>query len=907
MWRKHPHGGAAVLRCAENLRPSESNMNLRSALATTCSALLLFAPMRVNAQQQGAPTLAHDVLGFGTTARVLIIGAHPDDEDTGLIAWLALGRKVETAYLSLTRGDGGQNVIGDELGEALGAVRTEEMLAARRLDGGRQYFTRAYDFGFSKDSTETLTHWPREDILGDLVKVIRAFRPHVIIAMWSGTAADGHGHHTVSGVLARDAFDAGSDTIRFPIDRFGGQWVSSKFYRALRGNAAPGAVRVNIGEYDVVAGRSLADIAAESRAQHKSQGQGRLPLEGIQWSYLRREATRVNEQTAAASEKSIFDAIDTSWTRLIPAASTPALRAVIDSIPVLAAAASAALDLRNPQGVVPILARAMNVLERARSNGQCRYAGMAFQCSSLASDLASTIEVSHRRAREALLAAASVSIDAFADREYLAMGDTAHVNVHVVNRGGVGLRVRVVDASYLLRAPDTTAVLVAQDSVVDIPRQLMGRNARGPAWWIEERSGYDFFPDLMWDADGTLGMLHSARTPSVSGFVVAEDQRQLTAMDVRVELAGAVFTHRVGPVEYRRGDPVRGDLRTPLVPVEAVSLLFDRALELMRADHPIDRIIRLRVRSYSTHARPLTFQYKIPDGLEATGLPDTMTIGALETRDIPIRVRGRVGVIPQPMTALATESRTRQYGAGLFTVKYDHIRPVVLRRASGLWVKGVEVEIPEKTRVVYIRGVSDDVAPILTQIEIPVTVIDPGQFGSFDLEPYQVLILGPRVYALSPGLSAFNDRITEFARNGGTVIVQYGQQEMTRPGMLPYPIELAQPPQRVTLENSPVTIVDSAAQVLRFPNRISASDFEGWTQERALYMPSAADTAWKKVLEMHDAGEPRNANALLLSRVGSGMFVYTTIAFHRQLPQGHDGAIRLFVNLLAAGMRPVTR
>jgi LmbE family N-acetylglucosaminyl deacetylase len=210
-------------------------VTIRSALRVLCSALLCLAPLRIAAQASGAAPLARNVLGFGTTVRVLVIGAHPDDEDTGLLAWLALGRKVETGYLSLTRGDGGQNAIGDELGEALGAVRTEEILAARRIDGGRQYFTRAYDFGFSKDSAETLKHWPREDILGDVVKVIRAFRPHVIIAMWTGTPADGHGHHTVAGLLARDAFDAGSDTVRFPIERFGGVWVPSKFYRALRG------------------------------------------------------------------------------------------------------------------------------------------------------------------------------------------------------------------------------------------------------------------------------------------------------------------------------------------------------------------------------------------------------------------------------------------------------------------------------------------------------------------------------------------------------------------------------------------------------------------------------------------------------------------------------------------------
>jgi hypothetical protein len=255
--------------------------------------------------------------------------------------------------------------------------------------------------------------------------------------------------------------------------------------------------------------------------------------------------------------------------------------------------------------------------------------------------------------------------------------------------------------------------------------------------------------------------------------------------------------------------------------------------------------------------------------------------------------------LPLPMTAQAVEQRIRRYAAGYFALSYDHIRPVVLKRASGLWVKGVNVEIPDSVRVAYVPGVSDDVAPILQQLDIPVTIIDPDRFSSADLSEFQTLILGPRVYALEPALAAFNDRILAFAQNGGTVIVQYGQQEMTRPGFLPFGIELGSPPQRVTLEDAPISIIDSSAAVLTTPNRITAADFSGWLQERALYMPSQTDTAWKKVLEMHDPGEPENQNSLLVARVGAGTFIYTTIAFHRQIPKGNDGAIRLFVNLLS--------
>jgi len=239
-------------------------IRFRNKLVVAVATMLLASPP-ARAQDRGAPQLDQLIRGLAVTARVLVIGAHPDDEDTQAIAYLARARRVETAYLSLTRGDGGQNLIGNELGEGLGAIRTEELLAARRIDGGRQYFTRAYDFGFSKNAEETAKHWPRDSILGDVVTVIRAFRPHVIYSIWSGTRADGHGHHEMSGIVAREAFDAALDTVRFPVQRFGDPWTPLKFYR--RG---PG-VALNVNEYDPILGRTYADIATETRSQHRSQ------------------------------------------------------------------------------------------------------------------------------------------------------------------------------------------------------------------------------------------------------------------------------------------------------------------------------------------------------------------------------------------------------------------------------------------------------------------------------------------------------------------------------------------------------------------------------------------------------------------------------------------------------------
>src|ERR1700681_481063 len=243
--------------------------------------------------------------------RVLWIAAHPDDEDTQLIAWLARGRRVETAYLSLTRGDGGQNLIGNELGEALGVIRTEELLAARRIDGAHQYFARGYDFGFSKTADETRKHWPQDSLLNDVMTVMRAFKPHIVITTFSGTPRDGHGHHQVSAIVARQAYDMAADTVRFPVKTFGAVWTPLKFYRLARFSPQDRTIAINVGEYDPNLGLSYQEIAADSRSQHKSQGQGTLRRKGVVWDYLTREDSRV-PAPPAKEEKSIFAGFDTT-------------------------------------------------------------------------------------------------------------------------------------------------------------------------------------------------------------------------------------------------------------------------------------------------------------------------------------------------------------------------------------------------------------------------------------------------------------------------------------------------------------------------------------------------------------------------------------------------------------------
>ena len=283
------------------------------------------------AQARGSADLAALVQGLSVSGRVLMIAAHPDDEDTALITWLAKGRHVETAYLSLTRGDGGQNLLGNELGDALGAIRTEELLAARRIDGARQYFTRAYDFGFSKNADETFAHWPHDSVLADVITVVRAFRPQVIVAVFSGTPRDGHGHHQASGILAKEAYELAGDTARFPRSATGGlgPWTVPKFYRRTR--QEPATLTVNVGEFDPLLGRSYGELSDLSRSQHKSQAFGTLQRKGVRLDGVRLEASRVGPPNVA--ETGHFEGVDTTWTRFRSAVTTPAARAALDSLP----------------------------------------------------------------------------------------------------------------------------------------------------------------------------------------------------------------------------------------------------------------------------------------------------------------------------------------------------------------------------------------------------------------------------------------------------------------------------------------------------------------------------------------------------------------------------------------------
>ncbi|HEY6088280.1 MAG TPA: PIG-L family deacetylase [Gemmatimonadaceae bacterium] len=723
--------------------------------------------------------------------RVLWIAAHPDDEDTQLISWLARGRHVETAYLSLTRGDGGQNLIGNELGEALGVIRTEELLAARRIDGAHQYFARGYDFGFSKTADETRRHWPQDSLLRDVMTVMRAFKPHIVITTFSGTPRDGHGQHQISAIVARDAYNMAADTVRFPVREFGKPWTPLKFYRLARFSPQDRTIAINVGEYDPNLGLSYQEIAADSRSQHKSQGEGTLRRKGVVWDYLTREDSRV-PAPPAKEEKSIFAGLDT--TKLLVQDGRVA-----------------------PPELPPALA-----------------------------------------------------LEAVADRQALALGDTAKITMTLYNRGRVPVHIE----SGEIRFPPT----LLPDSSYQWTQPLVGREITQP-WWLAEPRNGDLF------------------TPRINGISEDEKERQKWA-HVTVAIPGqGTLSDVAAPIVFHYVDRVRGDVQRPLIVAPGISITLDEATTMARANGPFSRLLKTTLRSAFRDTVTTTVTLSLPRGVTADSLARAVVLAPGSTRTLIFKLRGN---LPRGTHQVSATARARggEYRSGYIPIEYSHINPQRIYRPSTLTIKAADVALPARLNVAYVPGVGDNVAPVLQQLGIPLTIVDAEDLPQTDLSRFTAIVVGPRAYQASPTLQDNNDYLLAYVRSGGRLVVQYGQGEMQRPGIMPYPITLQPRAERVTDENAPVTFTDPRSPLLNAPNKITQDDFRGWVQERASYMPSTFDSHYRTMLAMNDPGEQPNRAAILAAPYGRGTYIYVPLALFRQLPAGVTGGARIFANLL---------
>jgi LmbE family N-acetylglucosaminyl deacetylase len=819
-------------------------ISLALALGAAATGAGQFAPPGTG----GVAALATALRQLGAAKRVLVIGAHPDDEDTELLAILSQGMGAQVAYLSLTRGEGGQNLIGPELGPELGIIRTEELLAARRLDGARQFFTRAYDFGFSKTVDEAFRFWPRDSLLADVVAVIRRFRPQIVVSIFSGTPRDGHGQHQVAGVLARQAFEALRDS----------SWGPVKLYRAAWFDTAATTLRLDGGALDPVVGRSYHQIAMAGRSRHRSQDMGQLERPGPSLDRLAFVAWRDGGRGKGDGD-GLFAGVDT----LLPGKARYA--ALIDS-------ARARLNPSRPGAIVPLLARALRALGDADAEQR------------------ETLE-------RALAAAAGVAIDGFTDDGIVIPGEQLQVETTVWNAGAWPVRIGAID----LTAPPgwTVAPLDAAAATV-APGNVATRRFTVTVATSAARSQPYFLRRPL------AGALYdwSSVPPEWRGlpFEPPPSPLELTA---RLTVAGEPVTLR-REVVYRYRDQGIGEVRRPIF----VTQPFDVTVTPDLIVWPVDgsaggpRHVTITVTNRTRGAAAAQVVITPPPGWPAVP-PESLSFQREdEAKSLTVTVALPPGARPgdYALSAAAVSGGVRSEGA-LTVIDYPHIRPRAVVHPSTAALRVARLALPALARVGYVRGASDRVPEALLAVGVPLELLGPDTLARGDLSRYDAIVLGSRAYETEPALVAANGRLLDYARAGGLVLVQYQQYPFVNGNFAPYRLTIARPHDRVTDEAAPVTPLDPASPVFHVPNEIGPDDWQGWVQERGLYFAHDWDAAYRSLLEMHDPGEAPLAGGLLVAAVGKGTYVYTGLSFFRQLPAGVPGAYRLFANLLALGKK----
>ena len=859
------------------------------ALVSTPGHADIFDGTPVESFLAGTAAIRYSMAKLNVLGSVLMIGAHPDDENNAVLAYTSRGLKARTGYLSLNRGEGGQNLLGDEQGALMGVVRTQELLAARRDDGGSQYFTRAIDFGFTTSLPETLTDWGHDRILADVVWVIRQQRPDVIVLVFSGTAADGHGNHQAAGVLGKEAYEAAADPTKFPEQL---KWVKpwqahrlmrSRFTPPPAAAAAPGAapaggrggrgggrgagpgradafpdqptITVDPGEFDPVIGRSYREISIISRSEHRSQGQGSQLAYGASQSMLASVSGDV-------PKKSIFDGVDVTWGRLPGGARVGAI---------LGKAQSDFDDLHPEKSVAALLeARAL-------------IAPLAKAGEPWAQWKLDDIE-------QAIALCAGLHTEAEAEGATFVPGATAKVQLTALNRSSLPLMLAGIhlsgwadlDAPVKNKALENNKPEVASVQVPVSPKQPYSQ----PFWLKEPRDGYKYTI-----SDQTL----IGRADAIPEVLARFD----------FTLNGAPFSITT-PLHYRYGDPAKGEVIRPVVVVPPVAIDLSAANFVFPLGAPRDVSLQVRalVAGQSGDVRLETpAGWKVEPASAPFQLKET---GAAQ------EVRFR---LPPPAAAasgqfkVVAKANGVEVSTGVDAIAYSHIPlQTVLLPAEGK-LAAVPLKVLAR-RVGYVMGSSDKEPEALRQRGCQVDLLAEKQLSSGSLAVYDAIVVGVRAYALRPDLRASQQRLMEYVKNGGTLVVQYQNNADRRisPSVAeafdhlgPYPFEISGNDARVTDEDAPVKVLLPGSPLLNVPNKITRTDFDGWVQERGLYFAGKWDERYQTPLETHDKGDKDQAGSLLYARYGKGAYIFTAFSWFRELPAGVPGAYRIFANLISAG------
>ncbi len=858
------------------------------------------ADTRPAPEDRGATGLALLLRRLQTIASVLHTAAHPDDESTEMLAYCARKEGARTAYLALNRGDGGQNGIGPELWEMLGVLRTEELLASRKLDGAEQYFTRAMDFGFTRSVEETLQKWNREEILSDMVRVIRRMRPLVVVNGFSGTAQDGHGQHQVAGLLTPEAIKAAADPARFPEQVKQGlqPWAVLKFYARRFGGGPQGPrAEFDVGAYDPVIGRSYMEIAADGRSRHRSQDFGQVqPRGSFVRSFPRLASPLGSEVKTPEVERSLFDGLDVSLTGVAKFAGPngDSLLPALTKIKEHAAQALSAFRIEHPELSAPHLAAGLREVRALR-------AALGNLDPIAKANVEEMLARKEHEFNAALARAHGVIVDALSNTEIAAPGEAVEISANVY-LGATGKAAKA-SAQFKLLAPATWQIASAgpeaetpsampaffrnretADASARFRAIVPANEAPSQPYWLTKPRTKDQFD---WPAIG-------ADFPFTQPFAPPLLRAQVT-----LELNGerVVLTQ---PVEYRYSDKTFGEFRRELKVAPALTLNVSPALLVIPSGAANRaREITVEITHNARRATNGTVKLEAPAGwkVESAAAPLAFTKQGEKTARA-FKVTPPVGANGNfELKAIATADGI-DYANGYTKIEYTHIEPRYVYKPATAKLELFDVKVAANLKVGYVMGSGDDGPEALRQLGVNVHLISPAELAASDLAGYDTIVLGIRVYEVNDAVMANNKRLLDYVNNGGTLIVQYNKNEYETGNYAPYPIKVGRG-DRVTDEHAPITILAPEHPLFNFPNKINDSDWQGWVQERGLYYLSEWDAKYTPLLAApNERGEPLKGGQLI-AQVGKGQYVYTAYAWFRQFPAGVPGAYRLFANLVS--------
>jgi LmbE family N-acetylglucosaminyl deacetylase len=787
---------------------------------------------------------------------VLYVAAHPDDENTRLISFLANSKKAHTTYLSLTRGDGGQNLIGTEMSELLGALRTQELLMARSIDNGHQMFTRANDFGYSKNAEETIRIWDTDQVKSDVVRAIRKTHPDVIINRFDHrTSGETHGHHTASAQLSYELFEKASDPSFYPDQLktlatwqarrlfFNTSWWFYGSEEKFKNADKSALMSVDVGVFFPLLGKSNTEIAAASRSKHKCQGFGATGTRGMQMEYL-----ELLKGDMPMGKSDIFEGINTTWTRVKNG--NPVQVAVDKMIK--------NFDFVQPHKSIPALTTIYRLIQDT--------------------DDIFWKEIKTKEVTQLIYACAGLFLEAKTNVHKLTGGEFFSYDIEIINRSEAPIKVKSLKGIGFDLDTTLMSNLLANEPLKWSGKSTIPQNTPYTApYWLTTK--------------GSLGLYH-VDDPSMIGM--PESPRPLRVVYSLV-VDGITLDVEL-PLVYKFNSPENGETYRPLEIVPPLTVGFKNDVYIFNNDQAKDVNVTV-----STWAKDQVGSVRLPVPSGWTVKPESIDFTMSqkgESKDFVFSVTPSKNVSEIIITPKVS-SEGQSYQQKLIDIQYDHIPYQSILMAAEAKFSKLDIKTSAK-RIAYIAGAGDEIPINLGQIGCDVDVLKPLDITQEKLATYQSLVIGVRAYNTEEALKYKQATIFDFAKQGGTVVVQYNVSNgLVTKELAPFPLTLSR--NRVTVEDAEMRILSPQHEVMHHPNQISTKDFEGWVQERGLYFPSEWDKNWEPILSCNDPGENPLDGSLLVAKYGEGYYVYTSLSFFRELPAGVTGAFRLFANLISLG------